>query len=148
MLTDDELATEFESGTLSAFPHAEHVRLTLVYLTRHGRDETLRKMYDGLLRFATTKGVPQKFHVTMTRAWVDYVESARRAYPEAQGAGALVAAYPQLLDRDALLRFYTPERLNSAEARSGWLPPDRARTIAVVRESKPIADPAPETDRI
>ena len=131
MLTEDELVRGFEEGTLSAFPHAEHVRLTIVYLTRHGRDETIRRMYDGLLRFATAKGQPVKFHVTMTRAWVDLVESARRTHPGIDNPGALVTRCPQLLDRDALLRFYSPELLYSADARERWVPPDRTSPIGI-----------------
>lgn len=126
MLTDSELMEGFENGSLSEFPHAQHVRLTIVYLARHGRDETLRRMSDGLRRFATSKGHPEKFHVTMTRAWVDLIDAARAANPSADDPASLVAACPQLLDRDALLRFYSPERLHSDEARERWVPPDRA----------------------
>jgi hypothetical protein len=122
--------------------------LTFVYLTRHGRDETLEKMYGGLLQFAAAKGVPEKFHVTMTRAWVDLIESARRAFPQSATASALMASCPELLERDALLRYYSPERLNSPEARRAWVPPDRARSIAVERQSNPSPDPPPESERV
>jgi hypothetical protein len=131
MLTDDELVEGFEAGSLTAFPHPQHVRLTIIYLARHGRDETLRKLCDGLLRFATAKGHPEKFHVTITRAWIKLIEAARRAHPGIKDPGALVAACPQLLDENALLRFYSPERLNSNEARLRWLPPDRASPIGI-----------------
>lgn len=124
MLTDDELMRGFEAGSLADFPHASHVRLTLLYLQRHGRDETRRRLLEGLLHFAAAKGHPEKFHVTMTRAWIDLIDSARHAHPGLEPA-ALVAACPELLDRDALLRFYSPERLNSAEAREQWIRPDR-----------------------
>ncbi len=129
MLTDDELVAGFEAATLESFPHADHVRLTIIYLSRHGRDETERRLTDGLRRFAAAKGVPQKFHVTMTLAWLDLVDTARRHHPEASGAAALVAACPELLERDALLRFYSPERLASEDARIRWVPPDRAPAI-------------------
>src|SRR5215208_2839637 len=119
VLTDDELVRQFESSALSAFPHAEHVRLTFIYLSLHGRDETLRKMHEGLSKFAKAKGVPEKFHVTMTRAWVELIDSARCAFPQSRTASALIVNCPELLDRDALLRYYSPERLNSAEARHG-----------------------------
>src|SRR5947207_15702166 len=125
MLTDDELVEGFEAAALPVFPHADHVRLTILYLTRHGRDETERKLFEGLRRFAVAKGVPQKFHVTMTLAWIELVEDARRKHPEAMDPAALVAACPELLDRDALLRFYTSERLASDNARARWVAPDR-----------------------
>jgi hypothetical protein len=148
MCTDDELVAGFESATLPAFPHGDHVRLTIIYLTRLGRDETLRKLYDGLRRFATAQGKPDKFHVTMTRAWVDLVESALRAHPHGEHPSALVTNCPELLDRDALLRFYTPERLNSPEARASWLPPDRSPVVSVNLQSKPAQDRSSETTRI
>ena len=128
-MTDNELVRGFEAASLPAFPHADHVRLTIVYLARHGRAETERKLFDGLRRFAAAKGVPEKFHVTMTLAWIDLVEDAGRQHPEALSAGDLVAACPQLLDRDALLQFYSPECLKSDEARRQWVPPDRASRI-------------------
>jgi len=127
MLTDDELIQGFEAASLPSFPHEDHVRLTILYLARHGREETQRRLFEGLRRFATAKGVPEKFHVTMTIAWLDLVDDARQRYPEAGDPASLVAACPELLNRDALLRLYSPERLNSDEARRGWVPPDRAR---------------------
>jgi hypothetical protein len=129
MLTDDELVAGFEAGTLAEFHHADHVRLTLVYLARHGRDAALLRMTDGVRRLSSLDGHPEKFHLTMTRAWVDLLEAARRAHPDAADPAALVAACPALLDKDALLRFYSRESLHSDGARTGWVPPDRAPRI-------------------
>jgi hypothetical protein len=129
MLTDDELVHGFETGSLAAFHHADHVQLTAVYLARHGRDETLQRLAEGLLRLATLDGHPEKFHVTMTRAWVELIDAARAKHPDARDAAALVAACPLLLDRDALLRFYSAERLHSDTARAQWVAPDRTGSI-------------------
>ncbi len=83
-------------------------------------------MMDGLRKFVALKGVPEKFHITLTRAWLDLLDSARRAHPEAEGPEALVQVCPELLDKDALLRFYSRDLLTSDIARTEWLPPDRA----------------------
>jgi hypothetical protein len=147
MLTDDELVGGFEAATLDSFAHADHVRLTIVYLSRHGREETERRLLEGLRRFAVAKNVPQKFHVTMTRAWIDLIDSARGA-AGANEPAALVAAYPELLDRDALLRFYSTDCLHSADARERWIPPDRAARIAVGVESITAPDRSAETNRV
>jgi hypothetical protein len=136
MRTDDELIQGFEAASLPAFPHADHVRLTILYLARHGREETERKLFEGLRRFAAAKGVPEKFHVTMTIGWLDLVDDARRRHPEARDPGALVTACPELLNRDALLRFYSPERLHSDEARRAWVPPDREARTEVAEETE------------
>jgi hypothetical protein len=150
MLTDDELIDGFEAATLPSFPHADHVRLTILYLARHGREETERKLFEGLRRFAAAKGVPQKFHVTMTIAWLDLVDAARRRYPETDDPTALVTVCPQLLDRDALLRFYTSERLMSEDARQRWVAPDRAARIdiSISQESNTSVAGSAETERI
>jgi hypothetical protein len=147
-MTDDELIAGFEAATLAAFPHADHVRLTILYLARHGREETERKLFEGLRRFAAAKGVPDKFHVTMTVAWLDLVEDARRRHPEASNPAALVAACPELLNRDALLRFYTADRLISADARQRWVPPDRTTRVESADHSKTGAATPPEIERI
>ena len=125
MLTDDELVRGFEEGSLDDFPHASHVRVALVYLTRYGLAEARRRLFDGLLRFATAKGHPEKFHVTMTRAWLDFIEATRLAHPDL-APSSLLEVCPELLDRNALARFYTPERLHSEHARTAWVPPDLA----------------------
>ena len=125
MLTDDELVRGFEEGSLADFPHASHVRVAVVYLTRYGRAEALRRLMEGLLRFATAKGHPEKFHVTMTRAWLDFIEAARLAHPRLTPS-SLLDVCPELLDRNALARFYTAERLHSEEARTRWVAPDIA----------------------
>lgn len=89
MLTDDEIVGGFEDGSLDDFPHASHVRVALVYLTRCGRDEAL--------------GPP----------------------------ASLLDACSELLDRNALGRFYTPERLHSEEARTTWVAPDLAEIARI-----------------
>lgn len=129
ILTDDELVAGFEAGSLAEFHHADHVRLTIVYLTRHGREEALRRLMVGIRRLATEAGHPEKLHVTMTRAWVELIEAARIAKPQVARAGALIAACPVLLQPGALLRYYSRETLDSERARNEWVPPDR--TIAL-----------------
>jgi hypothetical protein len=125
MLTDDELVRGFEEGSLDDFPHRSHVRVGLIYLSRYGHSDALRRLLEGLRRFAAAKGHPEKFHVTMTHAWLDLIEAARRAHPGLTPA-SLLDVCPELLDRDALSRFYTPGRLHSEDARTGWVPPDLA----------------------
>jgi hypothetical protein len=129
MLNDDDFVSGFEAGTLEQFHHSDHVRLTILYLERYDRDQALRRLSAGLIRFATSKGHPEKFHVTLTRAWLDLIESARAAHPGARAAD-LVRACPQLLDKDALTPFYSREVLASERARIGWVPPDRTPLIA------------------
>ena len=100
-MKDDELVEGFEAGTLAAeaFRHREHVRLTWIYLGRHGRAEAERRLLDGLRAFAARAGRPDKFDAALTRAWVEAIDQARAGVPAGSDFEALVAARPDLLDR-------------------------------------------------
>jgi hypothetical protein len=126
MTSDDELVMGFERASLTQFHHADHVRLSIVYLVRHGREETLRRLTVGIQRLASADGHPEKFHVTMTRAWLELIDAARELHPFAATATQLVDACPELLDRSALGRYYSREVLESELARTAWVPPDLA----------------------
>ena len=132
MISDDELVEGFESASLAQFHHADHVHLTIVYLARYGRDEALRRLTAGIQRLAAADGHPEKFHVTLTRAWLDLIDAARAMHPDASSAAALVAACPALLDRSALERCYSPELLRSDRARTEWIPPDLGPLTAAI----------------
>jgi hypothetical protein len=124
MLADDDLIAGFDAASLTEFHHADHVRLTILYLARHGRDEALSRLTTGIRRLAAADGHPEKFHATMTRAWLEVIEAARARHPEARDPASLLAACPELLDRHVLRHCYSSERLNSDRARTEWMPPD------------------------
>ncbi|MEN3340064.1 MAG: hypothetical protein V7647_3740 [Acidobacteriota bacterium] len=137
MITDDDLVAGFERASLTEFHHAEHVRVSIVYLVRHGREEALRRLTSGIQRIAAAGGQPDKFHVTLTRAWLDLIDAARASVPGATDAAALLRACPELLDRTVLYRCYSREVLDSERARTEWIPPDLRPLEAALR-------PAPE----
>jgi hypothetical protein len=103
-ISDDELVRRFEDGSLpgAEFHHAEHVRLTWTYLKRHGREEALRRLNEGLVRFATRNGHPEKFDYELTRRWVHTIDRARIDHPDARTFEALVRRRPDLLDRSTV----------------------------------------------
>lgn len=116
----------FESCSLQAFPHADHVRLTCAYLQRYDPDETLQRLLTGLARLATAKGAPEKFHYTMTRAWLEIILEARRQHPQSTDGDSLLASCPALADARLLREYYSEHVLSSPAARTGWVPPDLA----------------------
>ena len=127
LLTPDDLKLreQFETRTLpnDAFRHREHVRLTWIYLTLEPPDVVSDRLCRSLLELATGHGVAQRFHTTLTMAWVRIIESERRSYPE-KSFDALVVACPTLLDKDAPLAYYSRQRLFSDEARREFVEPD------------------------
>ena len=127
LLTPDDLKLreQFETRTLAndGFRHREHVRLTWIYLTLDPPDVVTARLCGSLLELATGHGVAQRFHTTLTIAWVRIIESERRSYPDSP-FDALVAACPTLLDKDAPLAYYSRERLFSDQARQEFVEPD------------------------
>jgi hypothetical protein len=115
----------FEDCSLpgSAFRHREHVRLTLIYVRRYGEMVALARLEDGLKRYATHNGAADKFHYTITRAWLRLVASAAGEQPTA-AFDELVARRPELLDKSTLGRHYSSDVLGSDRARLGFVEPD------------------------
>jgi len=123
-MTDEEFVARFERGEIESFRHADHVRLACAYLDACGRAEALPRLEAGLLAFATRKGVPEKFHRTLTRAWLELVADARARHAGAIGGDALLAACPPLAEPQFIRRFYSEAVLASAAARRDWIGPD------------------------
>ncbi|MDI2124653.1 hypothetical protein [Yinghuangia seranimata] len=107
------------------FGHREHVRLTWLAVRRCGVPGAVDLVGNGIRRTAARAGVPEKFHATMTRAWVELVGHHAAADPRDDFA-AFAEANPDLLDKDLLTRFYREETLAGAPAKSRWIAPDRA----------------------
>ncbi len=143
-MTDQELLRRFEAVDLPEFQHLDHVRVACAVLERDGQAGALDTMITGLTRFATAKGAPEKFHYTLTRAWLTLVADARARMPGTADAAALLAVYPALGDPQVIERHYSSDRLASDAARNGWVEPNRAAlTVAPLDAS---GGPAPNPD--
>jgi hypothetical protein len=82
---------------------------------------------DGIASTARYAGAPQKYHETVSRAWVELIaHHAEQRDPGGTGFGEFAARNPVLLDKRLLTRFYHPATLASPAAKAGWVPPDRA----------------------
>jgi hypothetical protein len=123
-MTDAEFVERFERCDLESFRHADHVRLACAYLNVCEPAQALARLEQGLRAFATAKGAPEKYHRTLTRAWLELVADARRRHAGATSGEALLAACPALGDAGFIHRFYSKERLGSDAARLDWIDPD------------------------
>jgi len=125
-LEDDALVEAFESCRLPAaqFHHADHIRLAWIYLGRMSEAEATARIERSIRQFAAHNGVSEKYHHTITLAWMRLVATARRATPEAYNFGAFAERNGELFDVKALGRYYSAEHLASRDAKSGWVDPD------------------------
>jgi hypothetical protein len=121
-MTDAEFLRAFEDTTLEPFLHADHLRVTYLYLRQFGEAQTRSHLGPAILRYASARNASGKFHETITQAWIGLVAAASKNEAD---FGAMLLAHPELLDKNVLEIYYSPELLQSPEARERWVEPDR-----------------------
>jgi hypothetical protein len=109
------------------FGHREHIHLAYIAVRRHGPGQAPAVVARWLRHLTAYHRAPQKFHPTVTRAWVEIVAHHVAAGPPATDFAAFADAYPPLLDKKLLTRHYSSRALASPAARTGWVEPDLAR---------------------
>lgn len=122
--TVEQQLASLEAGELdlTAFPHAEHVRLAFHILERHPFGEAVTRFSRGLL---TAKiGKPEVYHQTVTVAFLAVI-GERRARASCADWEEFIATNPDLLDKDCMSRWYAPEQLASEIARRTFVLPQR-----------------------
>jgi hypothetical protein len=107
------------------FGHHQHVQLTWLAVRHHGVEKAVDLVSRGIRQTATYAGRPQKYHATVSRAWVELVAHHVDELPDADFPEYL-AHNPALLDKRLLTRFYSSRTLASVPARTGWVEPDVA----------------------
>jgi hypothetical protein len=108
------------------FGHREHVHLTWLAVRRYGVPAAVDLIAHGIRRTARYAGAPQKYHTTMSRAWVELVGHHATEPGEGDDFPSFVTRHPALLDKRLLTRFYHPATLAAPNARKGWVAPDLA----------------------
>ena len=126
-MDDASLIAALEGGTLSqdAFPHRAHVQAAWYYLRRAPFGEAGDRFCGALRRFAGSFGRPQRFHATMSWAYLALIQERSIATP-ADTFEQFAAANPDLLDHATTLsRVYDAETLGSDLARRVFVLPRR-----------------------
>jgi hypothetical protein len=114
------LLDEVMAGS-ARFGHRQHVHLTWLSVQRHGVRAAVTLVSDGIQRTARYQGAPQKYHATISRAWVELVGHHIRPGEDFE---AFAGRCPELLDKRLLARHYRSSTLASPAARDGWVEPD------------------------
>jgi len=124
--SDQEFLRTFEDLSLPAelFHHREHVRVAWLYLKTTDATRAVERMTVGILRFANQQGATQKYHHTLTLAWVRLVAAGLVETPEGYDFERFLGAHPELGNKNLLGKYYSEELLQSAAAREGWVEPD------------------------
>jgi hypothetical protein len=123
-LEDGQFLEKVESCELPlcSFRHGDHLRLAWLYLHDKPFEEALISVRNAISGLAAHHGVSHIFHETRTIAWVMLL----RTHNEMTFAH-FIAQNESRLNQGLLHRFWSPECIESDDARSRWIPPDRAQ---------------------
>ena len=92
------------------FGHRQHLELTWRTLEEHEPDTALALIAEAIRHLAAAHGAPDKYHATITSAWVHCVAVHRERSP-APDFDAFIARNPQLLNQRLLDEHFSPELL-------------------------------------
>jgi hypothetical protein len=130
-IDDASLVAAFEKAELpaEAWDHRAHVRVAFVYASLLDLHTALAQMQMGLRALNAAHRVPdsvdRRYHETITVAFMRLIDAATKKETFASST-EFCRRHPELLTKDALLRYYSHERLFSKEAKSGFVEPDLA----------------------
>ena len=128
-MNDCEFVAAVESCAIpcSDFHHADHVRLAWIYLGNHSLIDAIDRFTQSLRRFAVHCGVPEKYHETITWAYLLLIHERMRRADAPCGWESFRAANVDLFDwkPSILERYYAPHTLRSDFARRIFVLPDR-----------------------
>ncbi len=124
--SDEEFLRAFEDLSFPAdlFHHQEHIRVAWLYLKSTDATRAAERMSEGVRRFANHHGATQKYHHTLTLAWMRLVAAAIVETPEGHTFEQFIAAHAQLKGTKLLDKYYSKELLQTAAAREAWVEPD------------------------
>ncbi len=121
----EEMIRDFETRELdpSSFRHGDHVAVAYEMLRKYDFIEATLNYGQSLNAIAIKAGAADKYNTTITVAFMSLI-AERMAQVEDESYDAFIARNQDLLSKDILRRWYSPERLTSDRARQIFLMPD------------------------
>ena len=135
IMTDADFLAAFETQTLpfAQWTHRAHVKVAFLYLRDLPLDAALDRVRAGIRAFNAANAVPESatsgYNETTTVAFVRLVAATMAAYGDAlptPTADAFCDAHPQLMTRNVLRLFYSPQRRMDPRAKTEFVEPDLA----------------------
>jgi hypothetical protein len=133
----------------SEFTHALHVEVAWNYLATLPVDQALSRFAEGLRRLAGHLGAVDKYHETITWAYLLLINERRQRLAAGHSWHEFARANPDLLTHrpSPLAKYYRPETLESELARGVFLLPDRlapsSQEMSSLEDSSETSSDAP-----
>lgn len=131
-MTDYRKALQaMDNGTLTPqdFDYRAHIAVAFEALQEDDFFAASKRIADGLKRLTIAAGMPEKFHATITQAFMSAIAEAMHVSP-AETAEDFLARNPELLAGSFLKARYSPSCLASDLARKVALLPDQVSGVA------------------
>ncbi|HEV8378955.1 MAG TPA: hypothetical protein VGP99_08905 [Tepidisphaeraceae bacterium] len=113
--------------------HRAHVKVAFLYLRDHPFDAALVRMRKGIKAYNAANKVLESqtsgYNETTTHAFLHLIAATMAAYGQTMPtptADSFCDAHPQLMTRNALRLFYSPERRMHPLAKTQFIEPDLA----------------------
>jgi len=132
-LSDREFLAQVEEGTIAAerFSHIAHVRAAFLLLRDSGSFATaIDRMSRALKRIAEGAGVPEKYHETITVAFLALVHERMANAPAEEDWPTFIARNRDLVLSNPLAEYYSRDQLEDPLARRVFVLPARCRSAA------------------
>jgi hypothetical protein len=101
-MLDDQVTDQWASCALDrAITHEEHVRIAVVLLRGHARDDAIATLVDDTRRNCEAMGVPERFDEHLTRRWGERIADAVDA-SDPETFEELIEHHPDLRRSDLL----------------------------------------------
>jgi putative acetyltransferase len=146
---DPELLAAFENCTLPCdqWTHRAHVRIGYLYASQLALEEATARMRSGLRAINAVHGTPDSlergYHETITIAFLRLILAAIEQHGPFQSSQAFCESRPELLDKNALLQYYSRDRIKSHTAKARFVEPDLAHLpMTIVIRPETLADHA------
>jgi len=122
----EELVTAFEECRLPypQWTHRAHLAVAVVYLTRYRFATALDRARVHINLYNHTRGKADGYHETITVLHMRRVAQYLAEQIEPPSLVAALDAVTELCAKGWTARYYSPQRLGSAEAKAGWVEPD------------------------
>lgn len=131
-MNDEDFISAFAACTLpeEQFHHADHVRAAWLFLSRSSVLHAISKFCEALRAYATSLGKPERYHETITWAYLLLVNERTQRDPTVATWAEFAAQNPDLLDwkNPVIRRYYSTDTLESPLARRVFVMPDLARS--------------------
>ena len=108
------------------FNHQAHIRLAYVYLAEHNIGYSVQLMRNTLLELLQHANIDpsQKFHETLTEAWILAVHHFMKTMASSQSSDDFIAHNPMMLNANIMMTHYSAKLLFSDTARHAFIEPD------------------------